>query len=88
MALDLGGSSESSGVHSSRALTSRARRHLRVLFTAGLVLIGVGAGMGVERHFTESAVGSQRFEDLTDLEEFETLVDTYEIIRTRVRALG
>jgi carboxyl-terminal processing protease len=52
------------------------------VLVATLLMVAVGFGMGLERFVVgEPAMSSQRHEELTDLEAFETLVLTYDTIR-------
>ena len=65
-----------------RSLFIAADRHLRSVVMATLLLVAVGAGIGIDRLVLEFApAGAQREESLADLEEFQILEDTYEIIR-------
>lgn len=56
-------------------------RYRRVALVA-MVVIAMVAGAGIDRWFvSDSVIGSQRYEELGDLEEFEVLEQTYEYIR-------
>jgi carboxyl-terminal processing protease len=66
----------------SDAGVARGRRSLRVALTATALAATLVTGIGLERFVLEqSAVGSQRHEELTDLDAFETLEQTYDLIR-------
>lgn len=74
--------------HHSDAQASNASRfawlgqHGRTFAMALLMLVMVGAGMGLERFVVDdSVIGSQRSEQLADLPEFETLEEVYAYIR-------
>jgi len=57
-------------------------RHLRRLMVAAMLLLAVGAGIGVERFMLESApAGAQRDADLAELEEYTILEEVYDVIR-------
>jgi len=63
-------------------VASKGAGHLRVVMTAVLVLVALGAGMGLERYFVaDSVFGSQRHDALEDIDEYDTLATTYDLIR-------
>ncbi len=60
----------------------RIDRHLRRFLVALMLLLAIGAGIGVERFVLETApAGAQRDEDLADLEEYTILEEAYDVIR-------
>ena len=60
----------------------RIDRHLRRFLVAVMLLLALGAGIGVERFVLESApAGAQRDEDLADLEKYAILEEAYDVIR-------
>lgn len=65
-----------------RSLILAADRHLRMVIMATMLLVAVGAGIGIDRLVLEFApAGAQNQESLADLEEFQILEETYNIIR-------
>ncbi|MEJ7900537.1 MAG: S41 family peptidase [Thermomicrobiales bacterium] len=70
---------------SPRRITSlliAADRHLRMVVMATMLLVAVGAGIGIDRLVLEfTPAGAQRQEELADLESFQILEETYNIIR-------
>lgn len=65
-----------------KSLFIAADRHLRMVVMATMLLVAVGAGIGIDRLVLEfTPAGAQREESLADLEEFQILEDTYNIIR-------
>ena len=56
-------------------------RHFRIFLVAVMLIVAVGAGMGIQRFVDSSALGAQTYDELTDLDEFATLEETYNIIR-------
>lgn len=60
----------------------RVDRHLRRFLVAAMLLLAVGAGIGVERFVLESSpAGAQSDEDLANLEEYTILEEAYDVIR-------
>lgn len=56
--------------------------HLRTVVMAAMLLIGVGAGVGIDRYLLEfSLAGAQSVEELEDLDEYGILSETYRLIR-------
>lgn len=70
---------------SRRRITSlivAADRHLRKVVMASMLLVAIGAGIGIDRLMLEfSPAGAQSEEELADLESFQILEETYNIIR-------
>lgn len=70
---------------SPRRITSffiAADRHLRMVVMAVMLLVAVGAGIGIDRLVLEyTPAGAQPQEELEDLESFQILEETYNIIR-------
>jgi carboxyl-terminal processing protease len=65
-----------------KAVAIAADRHLRMVVMAVMLLVAVGAGIGIDRLVLEfSPAGAQREEELADLESFQILEETYNIIR-------
>lgn len=65
-----------------KSLFIAADRHLRTVVMAVMLLVAVGAGIGIDRLILEfTPAGAQRQESLADLESFSILEDTYNIIR-------
>ncbi len=64
---------------------SRLRRldvHLRAMVMTTMLLLAVGAGIGIDRYLVENTpAGAQSSGKLTDVTEFSILDDTYETIR-------
>lgn len=61
---------------------SRLDAHLRSLVMGLMLLLAVGAGIGIDRYLVEySSAGAQDETDLTDVSEFQTLEETYQVIR-------
>jgi len=59
-----------------------ADRHLRMVVMATMLLVAVGAGIGIDRLVLEfTPAGAQSQEELEDLESFQILEETYNIIR-------
>ncbi len=60
----------------------RIDRHLRMVMVAMMLLLAVGAGIGIDRFVLEyTPVGAQRQDDLAELDEFTILEETYNVIR-------
>ncbi|MBA3275907.1 MAG: S41 family peptidase [Chloroflexia bacterium] len=65
-----------------KSLAVAIDRHLRSVVMATMLLVAVGAGIGIDRLVLEFApVGAQDEERLADLEEFQILEETYNVIR-------
>lgn len=65
-----------------KSLIVAADRHLRMVVMATMLLVAVGAGIGIDRLVLEfSPAGAQSEEELAELESFEILQETYNIIR-------
>ncbi|HEV2067733.1 MAG TPA: S41 family peptidase [Thermomicrobiales bacterium] len=63
-------------------LVRTASLHLRALVTAALLLVAMGAGVGIDRYLLEfSPAGAQSGNELAELDEFGILSDTYSLIR-------
>lgn len=61
---------------------TRLDAHLRSLVMGLMLVLAVGAGIGIDRYLLEfSDVGAQSEAELTDVAEFQTLEETYRIIR-------
>ncbi len=61
---------------------SRLDAHLRSLVMGLMLVLAVGAGIGIDRYLLEfSDAGAQTETDITDVAEFQTLEETYRIIR-------
>lgn len=59
-----------------------ADRHLRKVVMASMLLVAVGAGIGIDRLVLEfSPAGAQSQAELAELESFQILEETYNIIR-------
>lgn len=60
----------------------RLDAHLRSLVMGLMLLLAVGAGIGIDRYLIDfSSAGAQGETDITDLSEFQTLEETYRVIR-------
>lgn len=60
----------------------RVDAHLRRILVAAMLVLAVGAGIGIERFVLEySSAGAQRDDDLADLEEYTILEEAYDVIR-------
>jgi carboxyl-terminal processing protease len=65
-----------------RSIAARIDHYLRVFVIAVMVLVGVVGGIGIDRYVIQnSPVGAQTQNDLTDVDEFGILEETYNIIR-------
>jgi carboxyl-terminal processing protease len=65
-----------------KSLVSSVDHHLRVFLVATMLLLAVGAGIGIDRLVLEFApVGAQTGNDLVDVESFTILEETYNVIR-------
>jgi len=72
----------SDGDKGDKSTMSRLDTHLRSLVMALMLVLAVGAGIGIDRYLVEfSSAGAQSGDDITDVSEFETLQDTYQVIR-------
>lgn len=61
---------------------SRLDRHLRSVVMGLMLVLAVGAGIGIDRYLVEfTPVGAQGEAELTAVDEFTTLEETYEVIR-------
>ncbi len=61
---------------------SRLDAHLRSLVMGLMLVLAVGAGIGIDRYLLEfSNVGAQSETDITDVAEFQILEQTYRVIR-------
>lgn len=59
-----------------------ASLHLRALVTAAMLVIAIGAGIGIDRYLLEfSPAGAQSGDALGELNEYGILSDTYDLIR-------
>lgn len=80
-------------MHSRRSITPRdtgwlaytaraADRRLRRFLVAAMMLLAVGAGIGIDRFVLEfSPVGAQSDDDLSGLEEYTILEEAYDVVR-------
>ena len=60
----------------------RLDAHLRSLVMGLMLLLAVGAGVGIDRYLIDfSSAGAQEETDITDVSEFQTLEETYRVIR-------
>ncbi len=65
-----------------RQVLSSLSAHLRTLVMASMLLIAVGAGMGIDRYLVEfSPAGAQSGTELEQLDEYSILSETYSLIR-------
>lgn len=65
-----------------RRLLRAASLHLRMLVSAMLLLVAVGAGIGIDRYLLEfSPAGAQSDDSLGDVDEYGILSETYDLIR-------
>jgi len=66
----------------SRRITRQLSTHLRVVVTATMLVLAMGAGMGIDRFLISSTSADQTQADsLEDTELFGVLQDTYDVIR-------
>ncbi len=64
------------------SLIVAADRHLRKVVMASMLLVAIGAGIGIDRLVLEfTPAGAQSEEELAELESFQILEETYNIIR-------
>jgi carboxyl-terminal processing protease len=65
-----------------KTATMRIDRHLRMLMVAMMLMLAVGAGIGIDRYVLEyTPAGAQSQDDLSELDEFTILEETYNVIR-------
>ena len=65
-----------------KSLISSVDHHLRAFLVATMLLLALGAGIGIDRLVLEFApVGAQTGNDLVDVESFTILEETYNVIR-------
>lgn len=65
-----------------RRFLRAASLHLRALVTAAMLVIAIGAGVGIDRYLLEfSPAGAQSGDALGELNEYGILSDTYDLIR-------
>jgi carboxyl-terminal processing protease len=65
-----------------KSAATKIDRHLRMVLVAAMLLLAVGAGIGIDRFVLEyTPAGAQSRDDLADLEEFTILEETFNVIR-------
>lgn len=76
---------EHSGSDSGRLVERRTRAfgaaHIRVLMTALMIVLALGAGIGVDRYLIAGTSAGQSTKSIQDISQFDVLNETYQSIR-------